>query len=175
MDRVDIVNLIGEAMTAIEAGSVEADKLDAVESETYDLLVAAQNKLSGQKYRVTYVREPWSEHYETGDTPDDGVLGEFSWAEMQDNLTNGNHGSGWVPGRYRVEREWDGDREASFDIVIGDEREDTTIKRLKALPTDLLLEWLDGAFVGDTGKILADCLARGKDDPERLREAAASE
>jgi hypothetical protein len=69
-------------------------------------------------YKVTYIREPWSTGYEI-ECPADGVMGEFTWAELQDNFTNGNHGSGWMPGRYRVELEFNGEREATFDVIIG--------------------------------------------------------
>lgn len=61
------------------------------------------------------------------------------------------------------------------DEVIHANLKRTTISRLRALPPDLLVEWLEGAFVGDTGKILADCLERGKDDPEKQRRAAEVE
>lgn len=133
-------------------------------------------------YRVQYIREPWSEVYEC-DAPEDGVLGDFTWEEMQDNVTNGDHGSGWAPGRYRLTFVQKGpvypgqEREAEFDIVIGGgSLSDTVIyERLRNISPDMLMEWLEGAFAGDTAKIIADCLERGKDRPGRQRRAAAGE
>src|ERR1700742_3141778 len=104
-------------------------------------------------YRVQYIREPWSEVFEV-ECPEDGQLGDFTWEELQDNFTNGGHGSGWAPGRYRVTCKSEdyggpnGEREGEFDIVIGDGALSDTIilERLRNLPTELLMEWLEGSF-----------------------------